>query len=157
MKIKLLAVGKTDANYLAEAIAVYEKRLKHYISFEAKYLPDIKNAKSLNAEQQKEKEGALILSHINDGDDVILLDEGGKLFSSVEFSAFLSKKMLNSSKALVFIIGGPYGFSKNVYNRANTKISLSPMTFTHQMVRLLFIEQLYRAFTIIKGESYHHI
>ena len=157
MKIKLLAVGKTDTQYIAEAIAVYEKRLKFYTSLEIKYLPDIKNAKSLSADQLKEKEGTAILAQLNDGDDVLLLDEGGKMFTSVEFSEFLSKKIVGSAKAVVFVIGGAYGFSQAVYNRANIKISLSPMTLTHQMVRVLFAEQLYRAFTNLRGDSYHHI
>lgn len=157
MKIKLLVVGKTDAAYMTEAIAVYEKRLKHYIGFELKCLPDVKNAKSLTAEQLKEKEGAAILDQLTDTDDVVLLDEAGKMFTSVEFSALVAKKIQGSAKNLVFIIGGAYGFSQPVYNRANSKISLSPMTLTHQMVRLLFVEQLYRAFTILKGESYHHV
>ena len=157
MKIRLIAIGKTDATYIAEAIAVYEKRLKYYIPFEIKYLPDIKNAKNLSAEQQKEQEGVSILAQINNGDDVILLDEAGKMYSSVEFSQLIEKKTQSSAKTLVFVIGGPYGFSPDVYSKAKARLSLSPMTFTHQMVRLLFVEQLYRAFTIIKGESYHHV
>ncbi|MDR1054942.1 MAG: 23S rRNA (pseudouridine(1915)-N(3))-methyltransferase RlmH [Prevotellaceae bacterium] len=157
MKIKLLAVGKTDANYIAEAVSIYEKRLKHYTSFEIIYLPDIKNTKNLNSKQQKEKEGTAILAQLADNDDMVLLDEAGKMYTSIEFSVYLSKKMLTSAKMLVFVIGGSCGFSQAVYNRAGARLSLSPMTFTHQMVRILFVEQLYRAFTIIKGESYHHI
>ena len=157
MKIKLLTVGKTDAAYIAEGITLYEKRLKHYISFEMQCLPDIKNAKVLTIEQQKEKEGSAILSQLNDCDEIVLLDEKGKMFTSVDFSVYLSKKMIASTKNMVFVIGGPYGFSQDVYNKTKSKISLSPMTFTHQMVRLLFIEQLYRAFTIVKNEAYHHI
>lgn len=156
MKIKLLTVGKTDTAYLSEAIAVYEKRLQHYIQFEIQTLPDIKNAKSLTENLLKEKEGIALLASFQDSDDVVLLDEKGKSYTSVDFSTFLSKKMIVGTRTLVFVVGGAYGFSQAVYTRASGMLSLSSMTFTHQMIRLFFTEQLYRAFTILKGESYHH-
>jgi 23S rRNA (pseudouridine1915-N3)-methyltransferase len=132
------------------------KRIPHYVSFEMKVIPDIKNAKNMSEEQQKDKEGELILQQILPSDELILLDENGLEASSVDFARFLEKKMLSGIKRLVFVIGGPYGFSGSVYSRAIGKISLSKMTFSHQMVRLIFAEQLYRAFTILKGEPYHH-
>ena len=156
MKIILLTVGKTDIDYLKKGIPIYESRLKHYIQFEIRTVPDIKNTKNLTFEQQKEKEGELILKNINTSDYLVLLDEKGKEFSSVDFSKFIEKKMISGIKNLFFIIGGPYGFSSKVYSRADGKIALSKMTFSHQMVRLIFIEQLYRAFTILKHEPYHH-
>ncbi|MGE0089067.1 MAG: 23S rRNA (pseudouridine(1915)-N(3))-methyltransferase RlmH [Bacteroidales bacterium] len=156
MKVKLVCMGKTDKDYIIEGVKEYEKRLKHYISFESVLLPDIKNSKNLTEIQQKEKEGEVILNQIKEADYVIILDEKGKEFSSAEFSKMIEKQMVAGLKTLVFIIGGPYGFSKQVYNRANAKISLSQMTFSHQMVRLIFTEQLYRAMTIQKGEPYHH-
>ncbi len=156
MKIKLLAIGKTDNEYLQQLIDDYTKRLGFYISFELKIIPDIKNSKSLSEIQQKEKEGALLLKQIDPSDNVILLDENGKNYTSLGFSDFLQKKMNSGIKQLVFIIGGPYGFSPEIYHRANGKLSLSSMTFSHQMVRLFFIEQLYRGFTILKNEPYHH-
>lgn len=156
MKIVLLVIGKTDAGYFIEAINEYNKRLSHYISFEIQTIPDIKNTKKLTTEQQKEKEGELILKNIQNGDQVILLDERGKEYSSVQFASYLEKKMHLVSKRLIFIIGGPYGFSKGVYERANEKLTLSRMTFSHQMVRLIFVEQLYRAMTILNNEPYHH-
>ena len=134
----------------------YVSRLKHYIVFEQIIIPELKNAKNLTFEQQKDKEGELILSKISNSDDVILLDERGKQFTSVNFASFLSKNMISSNKSMIFVVGGPYGFSQKVYSRANSLLSLSSMTFSHQMIRLLFIEQLYRAMTIIKGEPYHH-
>lgn len=134
----------------------YIKRLGFYISFELQIIPDLKKTKSLTESQQKQKEGELLLKHIDTSDEVILLDEKGKSYSSVAFSEVLQKKMNSGIKNLVFIIGGPYGFSEEVYSRANGKVSLSAMTFSHQMVRLFFIEQLYRAFTILKNEPYHH-
>jgi 23S rRNA (pseudouridine1915-N3)-methyltransferase len=155
MHIKLILNGKTDESYLSEGISIYEKRLKHYCSFEQIILPSIKGGK-LDAEQIKEKEAELILKQIKNKDYVILLDEKGKQLSSIEFAKFISKQQLESVKTLVFIVGGPFGFSKSIYNRANYLLSLSKMTFSHQIIRLLFIEQLYRAFTIIKGEKYHH-
>ena len=156
MKVKLVCIGKTDKEYIIEGVKEYEKRLKHYISFESVLLPDIKNSKNLTEIQQKEKEGEVILSQIKESDYVIILDEKGKEYSSVEFSKMIEKQMVAGLKTLVFIVGGPYGFSKQMYDRANAKISLSQMTFSHQMVRLIFTEQLYRAMTILKGEPYHH-
>lgn len=156
MKVSLLVIGKTEAEYLNKGIDVYLKRLKHYISFSINTIPALKNTKSLSEYQQKNKEGELILAQINSSDSVILLDEKGKHFDSVQFSKFIEKNMVTGIRSLVFVIGGPYGFSDEVYNRANDKISLSKMTFSHQMVRLIFVEQLYRATTIIKGEPYHH-
>lgn len=156
MKIVLLVVGKTDASYFIEAIKEYEKRLIHYIPFEIQIIPDIKNTKKLTAEQQKEKEGELILKNIQSGDYTVLLDEKGKEHTSVQFASFLEKKTHSVSKRLIFIIGGPYGFSDIVYEKANEKVTLSRMTFSHQMVRLIFTEQLYRAMTILNNEPYHH-
>ncbi len=156
MKVTLLVVGKTDKHYIKEAIAEYTKRLKHYVSFEIEVIPDIKKAKNLTAGQQKTKEGELILSKDYSGKEIHLFDEKGKMFSSKEFSQFLEKKMVSGLKELVFVIGGPYGFSPEVYEKANSKISLSKLTFSHQMARLLCVEQIYRAFTILKGEPYHH-
>lgn len=156
MKISLLVIGKTDEAYLQKGLEIFLKRIPHYISFEMKLIPDIKNAKNLSEEQQKDKEGELILQQILSSDELYLLDENGIEASSVDFARFLEKKMLSGIKRLVFVIGGPYGFSGNVYSRAIGKISLSKMTFSHQMVRLIFAEQLYRAFTILKGEPYHH-
>lgn len=156
MKIGLLVIGKTDARYFIEAIEEYKNRLEHYIPFEFCVIPDIKNTKNLTADQQKEKEGELLLKNIQAGDYVVLLDERGKEFSSMQFSTYIEKKTHTVAKRLVFIIGGPYGFSKEVYDKANEKISLSKMTFSHQMIRLIFIEQLYRAMTILNNEPYHH-
>ncbi len=156
MKITLLVVGKTEAEYLKTGIDLYLKRIKHYIAFNEIVIPALKSTKSLSELQQKQKEGELILDLIKPVDDVVLLDERGDLLSSVGFSDFIEKKMVSGSRNIVFVIGGPYGFSDDVYNRANYKISLSKMTFSHQMVRLLFVEQIYRAMTIMKGEPYHH-
>jgi len=156
MNIKLIAIGKTDNNALQSLINDYTKRLSFYIKFDLDIIPDIKNVKNLSESQQKEKEGELILSKISPTDNLILLDENGKSFSSVGFSNELQKKKNAGIKTLVFVIGGPYGFSDTVYAKANGKISLSQMTFSHQMVRLFFIEQLYRGFTILKNEPYHH-
>lgn len=156
MKIKLIAIGKTDDKDLNALIMVYKERLKHYIKFELIIIPDIKNIKNLSQKQQKEKEGSLLLSKLHSGDQLIVLDEKGKDFRSVEFSNFLQKKMNSGIKQLVFVIGGPYGFSEEVYKKAQGKISLSKMTFSHQMIRLFFTEQVYRAFTILKNEPYHH-
>ena len=157
MKIVFLVIGKTDESYLDTGILKYIKRLEHYVPFEMKIIPDIKNRKTLTEEQQKKAEGELILSNINVGDDLVLLDENGKTFSSVSFSQWIEKQMNIGSKRMIFVVGGPYGFSKEVYAKAKFKISLSEMTFSHQMIRLIFVEQLYRAFTIIKGEPYHHV
>ncbi|HRW63970.1 MAG TPA: 23S rRNA (pseudouridine(1915)-N(3))-methyltransferase RlmH [Bacteroidales bacterium] len=156
MKIKLIVVGKTDSSFIAEGIKEYEKRLKHYIGFEMIVIPDIKNTKNLSEAQQKQREGELIQGLFNAGDYVVLLDERGSELSSVSFSQFIEKQMLSGVKNLIFIIGGPYGFSDLLYQKAQTKVSLSKMTFSHQMVRMIFVEQLYRAFTILKGEPYHH-
>ncbi len=156
MNTILLAIGKTDAPYIQTGISEYVSRLKHYIPFELKALPDVKNVKNMTTEQQKVAEGKLILSQVEASDLLILLDEGGKMFTSREFANFFVKTTSSGVKRAVFVIGGPYGFSSEVYARANTKVSLSPMTFSHQMVRLIFVEQLYRAQTIIKGEPYHH-
>lgn len=156
MNIKLIAIGKTDNKNLQILIEEYVKRLSFYIKFDLEIIADIKNVKNLSESQQKEKEGELILSKITSTDQLILLDENGKTFSSVRFSEELQKKMNSGIKTLVFIIGGPYGFSDTVYTKANGKMSLSLMTFSHQMVRLFFIEQLYRGFTILKNEPYHH-
>ncbi|VAW23599.1 23S rRNA (pseudouridine(1915)-N(3))-methyltransferase [hydrothermal vent metagenome] len=156
MKVILLVIGKTDATYLQEGIAEYQKRLKHYAPFELKVIPDIKRKKNLTEYMQKKREAELILHQLNNTAEVILLDEKGKSFSSKDFSSYIEKKMVSGIKELVFIIGGPYGFAKEVYDKAQQKISLSRMTFSHQMARLVFMEQLYRAFTILKGEPYHH-
>ena len=156
MNIKLLAIGKTDDKSLQTLIDDYTKRLSFYIKFDLEVIPDIKNVKNLSETQQKEKEGELIVSKLSPTDQLILLDENGSTFSSVGFSDYLQKKMNAGTKTLVFVIGGPYGFSEAIYKKAQGKISLSAMTFSHQMVRLLFVEQLYRAFTIIRNEPYHH-
>jgi 23S rRNA (pseudouridine1915-N3)-methyltransferase len=156
MKIKLIAIGKTDSKDLQPLIEEYSKRLSFYVSFNFEIIPDIKNAKNVSKKQQKIAEGNELLKRIEKSDTIIILDEKGKTFSSVEFSVFLQKKMNSGLKNLIFIIGGPYGFSEEIYQRANAKISLSTMTFSHQMVRLFFIEQLYRGFTILKNEPYHH-
>jgi len=156
MQIKLLAIGKTDNKQLLQLIEEYTKRLGFYIKFSIEIIPDIKNSKNLSETQQKQKEGELILRQINSTDALILLDENGKQLDSVEFSNYLQKHMNSGIKQLVFVIGGPYGFSQEVYNNAKGKLSLSKMTFSHQMVRLFFIEQLYRGFTILKNEPYHH-
>ena len=156
MTIKLIAIGKTDSQALLQLISEYENRLKHYVKFDRTIIPDIKNTKNLSETQQKEKEGELILKQLTNTDVLVLLDENGKQFSSVDFSAYLQKKMNAGLKQLVFVIGGPYGFSPDVYSKAQGKISLSKMTFSHQMVRLFIVEQVYRAFTILRNEPYHH-
>jgi 23S rRNA (pseudouridine1915-N3)-methyltransferase len=156
MTIKLLAIGKTDNKELQKLIEDYQKRLGFYIKFEFEIIPDLKNSKNLSEEQQKQKEGDLILGKLNAIDVLILLDEKGKQMDSVSFSNYLQKHMNSGIKQLVFVIGGPLGFSKEVYNKAQGKLSLSKMTFSHQMVRLFVVEQLYRAFTILRNEPYHH-
>jgi len=156
MKITLLTIGKTEDHYLLEGIDLYFKRLKHYIPFKILEIPELKNTKSLSRDQQKSKEAELILKNIISTDHVILLDENGIELSSKKFAYFLNKKLIGGQHHLVFIVGGPYGFSEEIFKRANEKVSLSKMTFSHQMVRLFFTEQLYRAFTILKGEPYHH-
>ena len=156
MKIDLVAVGKpVDKNFIA-SIKEYVNRLSHYAQFSFIEIPELKNTKNLSEEQQKQKEEELIMQVVSANDELILLDEHGTEFTSVGFSEYLQKKMNAGGKRLVFLIGGPYGFSPNVYKRANGKVSLSKMTFSHQMIRLIFVEQIYRAFTILKGEPYHH-
>ena len=156
MKILFLVIGKTDEDYLITGIKKYVGRLGHYVSFEMKEIPDIRNRKTLSEEQQKKAESYLLLSQLQTGDRIVLLDEHGKQYNSVEFSETVEKMMASGAKRLVFLIGGPYGFSEEVHAKANAEWSLSSMTFSHQMVRLIFLEQLYRAFTILKGEPYHH-
>ena len=156
MKIKLICIGKTGKDFLIAGEQEYLNRLKHYVSMERIEIPDIKNAKSLSVDQVKELEGKEILSKLQSGDQLILLDENGKLFSSTEFADFLQQKFNQGGKGLVFVIGGAYGFSSEVYEKSISKISLSKMTFSHQMIRMIFFEQVYRAMTILKGEPYHH-
>jgi 23S rRNA (pseudouridine1915-N3)-methyltransferase len=156
MTIKLLTIGKTDNKHLQMLIDDYNKRLSHYIKFEFDIIPDLKKVKNLTETQQKQKEGELILSKISSSDALILLDENGKQYDSVAFSNYLQKHMNSGIKQLVLVIGGPYGFSEEVYAKAQGKISLSKMTFSHQMIRLFVVEQLYRGFTILKNEPYHH-
>lgn len=156
MTIKLLSVGKTDDASLQQLIDTYINRLGHYNKFELEIIPDLKKTKHLSVEQQKTSEGKLILDKMNTSDFVVLLDEKGKQFSSEGFSEYIQKRLNSGMKQLIFVIGGPYGFSEEVYSRANGKLALSKMTFSHQMVRLFFTEQLYRAFTILKNEPYHH-
>ena len=156
MQIKLIAIGKTDNKQLQSLIDDYQKRLGHYIKFQFDIIPDLKKVKNLSEDQQKQKEGELILAKLSTTDVLILLDEQGKQLNSVDFANYLQKHMNSGIKQLVFVIGGPYGFSQDVYKKAQGKISLSKMTFSHQMVRLFVIEQLYRGFTILKNEPYHH-
>jgi len=156
MNIKLIAIGKTDNKNLQALMDEYQKRLSFYIKFDLEIIPDIKNAKNLSEAQQKDKEGELILNKLAPTDFLILLDENGKSYGSVEFANELQKKMNAGIKTLVYVIGGPYGFSETVYQKAQQKISLSKMTSSHQMVRLFFIEQVYRGFTILRNEPYHH-
>ena len=156
MKISLICIGKTDEKYLLEGIDKYLKRLKFYVNFSLIVIPDIKNSKNLSQEQQKEKEAQLINKYIQATDTLVLLDEHGKAYRSLEFSEYFEKAMLKSVQHLVFVIGGPYGFDNSLYERSNHKISLSNMTFSHQMIRLFFVEQVYRAFSIMRGEPYHH-
>jgi len=150
-------IGKTAERYLDEGMAVYEKRLRHYVPFEVSVLPDVKQAKNLHPAQLKEAEGALVLDRLEKRDILVLLDENGKTFGSVAFAKWIEGQMNVSAQRMVFLIGGAFGFSKDVYERAQFKISLSEMTFSHQLVRLIFLEQLYRAQTILKGEPYHHV
>ena len=155
MKTILLLVGKTQSKIFREGIDDYTKRIKHYMPFSITTIPELKNTKNITEEQQRQREGELILKEIQPADTVVLLDEHGSEFTSLQYAGCLTQKQ-NTARRLVFVIGGPYGFSQDVYARANEKISLSRMTFSHQMVRLIFTEQLYRACTIIKGEPYHH-
>lgn len=156
MKITLILNGKTDDDYLVKGISIYEQRLKHYIPFETIVIPALKNTKTLSIEQQKQKEAELLFKNIQSSDRLILLDELGKEHSSLGFSEYVQQQMNAGIKNLVFVVGGPYGFADEVYKRANGKISLSKMTFSHQMVRLFFMEQLYRSMTILRNEPYHH-
>lgn len=156
MNITLLTVGKTDVKWVKEGLEVYTSRLKHYIPFTVTEIPELKKVSALTNEQIKEKEGELILKQLGPQDRLVLLDEHGREFRSVEFAEWLEKTLAGGAKNLVFVIGGAYGFSPAVYSRAQEKLSLSAMTFSHQMVRTIFAEQLYRAFTILKGEPYHH-
>lgn len=157
MKAVLLTVGKTDLNAIAIEIDSYIKRISYYLPFSMENIPDIKKTKKFSENVQKQKEGEFILSRLEPSDYVVLLDEGGMLLGSVEFAQYLEKKRNSIAKRIVFVVGGPYGFSEIVKARGNEKISLSKMTFTHQMVRLIFVEQLYRAMTILNNEPYHHI
>lgn len=156
MDILLLTVGKTTTSYLQTGIDEYVRRLKRYVPFSIKCLPDIKNSRKLTESQQKEEEGKLILSELTVSDYVVLLDERGDMLTSRGFSDFVQKGMLGGKKRMVFVVGGPYGFSQTVYSRSNSMLSFSRMTFSHEMIRLFFTEQVYRAMTILKGEPYHH-
>lgn len=156
MKTVLLMVGKTVDKHLVALMEDYVERTKHYMTFDVEVIPDLKSTKNLSEDVQKEKEGELILKALQSGDYVVLLDEGGKEMRSVEFAQYLRHKMNTLSKRLVFVIGGPYGFSQKVYQAAEEKMSLSRMTFSHQMVRMIFVEQLYRAMSILAGSPYHH-
>ena len=156
MKIKVLVLGKTDAKALKELIQKYESRLRHYIPFSMEIIPDLKHTKNLSISLQKENEGQLILNKINTSDRLFLLDEKGNDYDSIEFSMFLQKQMNSGLKQMVLAIGGPYGFSEAIYKSAHGKISFSKMTFSHQMIRLFVVEQLYRGMSILKNEPYHH-
>lgn len=156
MKTILLVVGRTVEQHYISAISDYVERTKHFISFEMEVIPELKNTKSLSPEQQREREGELLCKAFQPGDVVVLLDEHGKEMRSVEFAQWMEKKLVNVNKRLIFVIGGPYGFSPKVYGAASEKISMSKMTFSHQMIRLIFVEQLYRAMTILNGGPYHH-
>ena len=156
MKIKLIVVGKTKSKYLVDGEIEYEKRLKHYTKFEEITIPDVKHSGKLSESELKKKEGQMILAKLENSEHVILLDDKGKSHSSIEFANFLQQKMNCGLKSLVFVIGGPYGFSDEVYQSANLKLSLSKMTFSHQMIRMIFKEQLYRGFSVLRGEKYHH-
>jgi 23S rRNA (pseudouridine1915-N3)-methyltransferase len=157
VKITLLLVGATDKKYLIEGIEDYQKRLIHYLPFEIRILADIKNSRHLSADQQKEREGKALLDLVSSGDELVLLDVEGAEYSSPGLANWIEKRMLSGTRQILFVVGGPYGFSDAVYKRADSKMSLSKLTFPHQLVRLFFIEQLYRAMTIIKGEPYHHV
>ncbi len=156
MKVAFWLIGKTNEAYLREGISIYEKRLGHYLRFEMEVLPDIKQSKHLKADQFKAKEGEMVLKKLNPQDFLVLLDERGKSYSSVQFAQYIEQLLVHSHKRIVFLVGGAYGFSDAIYQRANTKLQLSKMTFSHQMIRLFFVEQLYRAMTILKGEPYHN-
>ena len=156
MKITLLTVGKTDKDWVRQGMEIYVSRLKHYIPFSVVEIPELKNVSALTKDQIKAREGELILKNIKPTDDMILLDERGKEYSSTELAKLIQDKISYVGKDMTYVIGGAYGFSEDVYQRANSKISLSRMTFSHQMVRAIFVEQIYRAFTIMRGEPYHH-
>lgn len=156
MKITLLTVGKTDKDWIRQGMDIYISRLKHYIPFSVAEIPELKNVSALTKDQIKVREGELILKNVRPADDLILMDERGKQYSSVELAKVIQDKISYAGKDMVFVIGGAYGFSEAVYQRADSKISLSRMTFSHQMVRAIFVEQIYRAFTIMRGEPYHH-
>jgi 23S rRNA (pseudouridine1915-N3)-methyltransferase len=156
VKITLLMVGSTDRKYLNEGIADYQKRIIHYLPFEIKVIPDLKNSRHLSEDQQKEREGKAILDQVSTADELVLLDVEGNEYSSPGLAGWIEKRMVSGTRQVIFVIGGPYGFPDDVYKRADSKMSLSRLTFPHQLVRLLFVEQLYRAMTIIKGEPYHH-
>lgn len=156
MQVTLLCIGKTGKKFLEDGEQEYLKRLRHYIPFQLQIIPDIKQAKSLSVSQIKQREGELILEKVSSTDSLILLDENGKEYSSLEFSAYLQDQFNRGGKQICFVVGGPYGFSDAVYQRSNGMISLSQMTFSHQMIRLFFIEQVYRAMTILRNEPYHH-
>lgn len=156
MKVILLSVGKTDDLFFSQIIREYQKRVNFYLSFEMIVVPDLKNRKNLSENEQKTEEGNQIQKTLQPTDHVVLLDDKGKQYSSVEFARYMEKKMYTVAKRLVFVVGGPYGFSQEIYDKANERLSLSRLTFTHQMVRVVFAEQLYRAMTILKNEPYHH-
>lgn len=156
MKIVLLAVGKTSTPYIASAVGEYERRINRYLPFEISVIPDLKSSRALTEEVQKQREGAAILASLQPGDYMVLLDERGRKMTSREFAADIDLRMVRGLKRLIYVVGGPYGFSPEVYARADAKLSLSRMTFTHEMVRLFFTEQIYRAMTILRGEPYHH-
>lgn len=156
MKITLLTIGKTDQPFVREGMELYEKRLKHYVKYERIELPDIKKVGGVDREVLKEKEGELILKHVRENDKLILLDERGAKYDSIEFANYIQQLTLSGGKSIIFVIGGAFGFSENVYKRSDGKISLSSMTFSHQIIRIIWSEQLYRAFTILNSEPYHH-
>ena len=156
MDVKLVTVGKTDVPWVKEGLDLYVSRLRHYVPFSLMEIPQLKNVSAFTQDQIKEKEGELILKQVAPGDTVVLLDERGKQYRSVEWADWIQRQLSKGGKALVFVVGGAYGFSQKVYDRADSLVSLSKMTFSHQMVRTVFAEQLYRAFTIIRGEPYHH-
>lgn len=157
MRIELCVVGKTGFDYIKDGMAIYQKRLKRYVNFDLHVIPDIKNAKNLSSDQIKKAEGEKILKHLQKDDFLVLLDEKGKQITSVDLSKWIAGKMMDSNKKIIFQIGGAYGFSEEVYSRANFKLGLSKMTFSHQMIRLFVVEQIYRAFSIIRNEPYHNI
>ncbi|MBR6211950.1 MAG: 23S rRNA (pseudouridine(1915)-N(3))-methyltransferase RlmH [Bacteroidales bacterium] len=156
MKITLLTVGRTDVKWVKDGLDLYASRLVHYVPFQVREIPELKNVSALARDQIKSREGELILKALRPSDEVVLLDEGGREFRSMDFASWLEERISRGARDMVFVIGGAYGFSPEVYSRADSKLSLSKMTFSHQMVRTIFAEQLYRAFTIMKGEPYHH-